>query len=134
MERLHINHIRIILTDPKTKYQSGDHITGKVVISTIEQLLVSLIKINLSCIVEVKWVELPGLKSSVTNVQVLGWIVPVSMGLSRVKLTKIAKNTLVSRAKMRKYPGIQGFHENLSKISRFFQVSGNVRWSHYSSE
>ena len=71
MERFHINDIRIILTDHKTKYQSGDHITGKVIIFAKDQILVSVIKINFSCIVEVKWVELPGLKSDGHNIHLL---------------------------------------------------------------
>ena len=71
MERHHINDIRVILTDHKSKYQSGDYITGKVVISTSDRLSVSVIKINLSCIVEIKWVELPGLKSDGHNIHLL---------------------------------------------------------------
>jgi hypothetical protein len=63
MERYHINSMQIILEDHKPKYETGDYINGKLVISLNGDLLLSNIKISLTCLAEVKWTEQPGLKS-----------------------------------------------------------------------
>ena len=70
MDILQINDIRIVLTDNKVRYQSGDYICGKVVISVNGRIKVSVININLDCIAEVKWTELPGFKSEGHNIHV----------------------------------------------------------------
>jgi len=63
MENFHINGMEIILDDDKTKYQAGDEINGRLVISMNGELMLSNIKINLVCQAEAKWVENPGFKS-----------------------------------------------------------------------
>ncbi|XP_054157139.1 arrestin domain-containing protein 3-like [Oppia nitens] len=63
MSRYHITNMNIVLTDGKDKYQSGDYITGKVELILKGNLLISVINIQLYCLADVKWTELPGLKS-----------------------------------------------------------------------
>ena len=66
----HINDIGILLTDGRHKYQSGDYINGKVVISVNGQLQVSVLLIRFSCVARVEWVEMPGFKSDGHNVNI----------------------------------------------------------------
>ena len=60
--RYHIKDIKIVLDAPKAKYQSGDEITGKVIVSCKGDLFGSVLTIKLNCIGHIKWAELPGLK------------------------------------------------------------------------
>ena len=70
MNKFNVIDISIILTDNKVKYQSGDCVCGKVIIIVDGKLPYALIKINLDCIAEVMWVDLPGFKSEGHKVHV----------------------------------------------------------------
>jgi len=58
-----INSKEIILTDNKSKYETGDRINGKLVISLKGELIPSAIKISLICLAEVDWTESRGVKT-----------------------------------------------------------------------
>lgn len=61
--RYHIKDIKIVLTDGKYKYQSGDDINGNVVIAVKGDLNGSELSIKLIAIADIKWTELPRFKS-----------------------------------------------------------------------
>ncbi|CAG2117775.1 unnamed protein product, partial [Medioppia subpectinata] len=63
MDRFHINDMNVILEDNKRVYQTGDYITGKLVLTLRGEILVSIIQIKMCCLAQVKWMEMPGLKS-----------------------------------------------------------------------
>jgi hypothetical protein len=58
-----INSKEIVLIDNKSKYETGDRINGKLVISLKGELIPSAIKISLICLAEVDWTESRGVKT-----------------------------------------------------------------------
>jgi hypothetical protein len=52
-----INSKQIILDDNKSKYETGDRINGKLIISLNGELIPTAIKISLICLAEVSWTE-----------------------------------------------------------------------------
>jgi hypothetical protein len=58
-----INSMQIVLNDNKSKYETGDYINGKLIISLKGELIPSAVKISLICLAEVNWSENRGLKT-----------------------------------------------------------------------
>ena len=59
-EKIHLTLFELTLDNNKKCYQAGEKVSGVLKISLKGRLHLSQLRINLSCMAEVKWVENPG--------------------------------------------------------------------------
>jgi len=57
MTGIHLKNTEIILDGKKTRYQVGDYVHGKLIISLNGELALSAVKIGLICLAKLKTVE-----------------------------------------------------------------------------
>ena len=67
MDRIHLTFMDIVFDDNRKEYQIGDHVCGLLKMSIKGRLMMSDMKICLTCTAEVNWMENTGMKHHSTG-------------------------------------------------------------------